>query len=441
MLTTAIYNFYQKFKVYLSNISWIVAEKILNLGVTFLVMVLIARYLGPEKFGVLSYAISLVSLFSIAGHVGLSGLVVRELVKYPGEDQEIMGTSFVLKGLGYLLGLILVLTFVLITETTQSDEFRIMLILSFSLLFQPFNVIDFWLQSRLAAKSIMIAKTTSLIIASILKVILVLVGAHLIYFALANTIQVILTAIMLILFYRYKSGLSLKTWSFSSTKAKGLLSQGWMIFLGSIFAVIYLKVDQVMLKWMVGAEEVGVYAVAANLSQAWYFVPVAIVTSLFPKLIKLRESDPKHFIVRLQQLFDLLFMLAFIVAVFVTPLSKPLIVFIFDEAYQESALILVIHIWASLFIFMRAALSKWILIENVLMFSLITQCLGALTNVALNYWLIPIYGGIGAAYATLISYAAASYLALLVHPKTTPIFWMMTKSIVSPIRYVLSKLQ
>jgi len=416
------------------------SEKVLNTGINFFATILVARYLGPEQFGILAYAISFVALFAIVGHVGLSGMVVRELVKYPDTNEEIMGTSFALKGVGSLVGIVLLLVFIFLTEEYKSTEFWILIILMFSLLPQPFDVVDFWYQSRLEAKYTAISKILALVVSAGLKVSLVFVGANVILFSLANVIQAVFGAALLVLFYRFKSRLSLKNWKFSLTRAKYLLSQGWMVFLGSIFAVIYLKVDQVMLKWLVGAEDVGVYAVAATISEAWYFVPAAIVTSFFPKLIKLRDAGPSIYHKRLQQIFDLLFMLALVVAATITFIAQPLIIVMFGEAYQQAAPILVIHIWAALFIFMRAVLSKWILIEHVLMFSLITQGMGALANVALNYWLIPIYGGEGAAYATLISYATASYLALVLYSKTRLIFWMMTKSIFSPIRYVIAPL-
>ena len=129
------------------------------------------------------------------------------------------------------------------------------------------------------------------------------------------------------------------------------------------------------------------------------------------------------------------------VAIVVTLIAEPLITLMFGQSYQAATPILIIHIWSALFIFMRTAFSKWILIENVLMFSLITQGLGALANVALNYWLIPIYGGEGAAYSTLFSYATASYFALVLYPKTRTVFWMMSKSLFSPVRYSLYKLR
>lgn len=429
--------FYKSSQVYLANTTWIMAEKITVIGLAFAVMVVLARYLGPEQFGILAYAISLVSIFAVAGHVGLSGLVVRELVKDPENKNTIMGTSFVLKGLGYLIGFMLVLITDFITEPLGSVEFWVLLIIGLSLIVKPLDVIDFWFQSLLQAKYTAISRTVATVISSALKLLLVFLGAQLILVAIAHLVQAVIGTMLLITFFILKSKLKLTDWQFSKDKAKELFSQGWVVFLGSIFAVIYLKVDQVMIKWLVGAEEVGIYAVAASLSEAWYFVPAAIVASFFPKLIKLKQENPKQYHYRLQQLFDFLFVLALVVAVLVTVLAQPIISTLFGEEYLGTIPILVVHIWAALFIFIRAVFSKWILIENVLMFSLITQGLGALANVALNFWLIPLYGGLGAAYATLIAYAMASYIALLFHKKTRVVFIMMTKSFVAPIRYQL----
>lgn len=414
-------------------------EKIAVMGLGFLVTIVLARYLGPEQFGILSYAISLVALFGVAGHAGLSGLVVRELVKDPDNNQVIMGTSFILKGLGYLIGFILILLVAFITETAGSVDFWVLIILAFSLLFKPFDIIDFWFQSILQAKYTAISRTLATVASSIAKLLLVVLGAQLVLFAIAHLIQTILAVILLIFFFFVKSKMNIKDWQFSKEKAKELFKQGWVVFLGSIFAVIYLKVDQVMLKWLVGTEEVGIYAVAATLSESWYFVPAAIVASFFPKLIKIKEENHALYHHRLQQLFDFLFAIALGVAVFVTFVAQPVILNLFGESYAGAVPILVVHIWAALFIFMRAVFSKWILIENMLIFSLITQGFGALANILLNLWLIPEFGGLGAAYATLIAYATASYFALLLNSKTRVVFIMMTKAIFSPIRYTILK--
>jgi len=434
-LKIKILNFYKRFNIYLLNTSWIISDKIFNLGFIFLVTILVARYLGPTQYGVLAYAISILSLFASFGHVGLRSIVVHELTKYPKSKKEIMGTSFVLIVFGYLVGLILMLIFSLKTESIQSEQFRVLLILASTLLFRPLHVIDLWFQSKLQAKYTTVAFTFATFVASIIKIALVFGGAHLILFACANIIQTILATVILIFLYYYKSKLSLIDWYFSYKRMKKILPRSWKSYVGSIFAVIYLKIDQVMLKWIVGVEEVGIYAIAASLSEVWYFIPVAIVSSFFPKLIKLKKNNPKLYNKRLQQLFDLLFCIAFVVAVFVTLIAETFVIKIFGEAYQNTVSILMIHIWAGLFIFMRALFSRWIVIENLLIFSILTHGSGAIINIILNYILIPHFGGEGAAVATLIAYATSSYLVLFLYIKTKSVFWMMTKSIFSPLRY------
>lgn len=435
---TAIKSLFDKLKLYLFNASWMMAERLLNIGVGFVTAVLLARYLGPEQFGILAYAISMTAIFASAGHMGLAGLVVREVVKKPDMVPETLGTTFMLKLSGMAIGYALILIYTLAFEEIGSTEFWMLLIVASAIFFQTFDVVEYWFQSQVQAKYPAIAKSTSLVIAAGIKVALVLSGAGVVAFAFAHTAQFMLAALILAMLYKGTTAVSLTTWKASFAKAKELLSQGWIIYLGSIFAVVYMKIDQVMLKWMIGAEEVGVYAVAAQLSEAWYFLPTAIVASFFPKLIKLHEADPARFNQRFQQLFDVLFILAIFVAILVSLVAGPLIALLFGAEYQNSASILTIHIWAGVFIFMRAAFSRWILIEGALMFSLITQGLGALANIGLNLLLIPRYGGEGAAMATLISYAIASYAALLVHKKTRPVFFMMTKSIFSPVRYAFS---
>lgn len=416
-------------------------ERIFSMGLVFIVTIFVARYLEPEKFGILSYSISFVSLFAIVGHMGLSGLIVREIVKFPEEREMILGTTFFLKSIGIFIGFISIIVFILLTENVNNMEFWVLLIVSLSILFQPIRVIDFWFSAHLQAKYTSISNIIATILTSIFKILLVVFSANLVLFAFTNLFQAIISSIVLIYFYKKLSNIPLNSWRKSSEKARKLLSQGWIIFLGSIFAVIYLKIDQVMLKWMIGNEEVGIYAVASQLSEAWYFIPTAIVASFFPKLIKLREENEEIFNNKLQKLFNLLFILAFIVAILVSLFAKPIILLFFGEVYLESASILIIHIWAALFIFMRAAFSKWILIENVLMFSLITQGLGTLSNILLNLILIPKFGGEGAAFATLISYAVASYFSLLFYNKTRVVFKMMTKAIFSPILMPFSYLK
>lgn len=404
-------------------------DKVTNLGVSFLVTVVVARYLGPEDFGLFSYAISVTALFAAAGHMGLSGLVVREIVSKPEVRGETLGTTIGLKLIGMGIGYVALLVYGALYEGIRSEEFVLLAIAGIVLLMRPFDVVDFWFQAFVQARYVTVARLSGLAASSALKLAFVVGGASVVYFVAANVAQALVVMVAFLIVYSLKSRVRISQWQFSWQRAKELFSQGWMVYLGSIFAVIYLKVDQVMLRWFEGAEAVGVYAVAAQFSEAWYFVPAAIVTSVFPKLIKLKESSQEEFNKRFQQLLDLLLVLALLVAIFMTFFSEFLVTTFFGTHYVDSSSILIVHIWAALFIFMRAAFSKWILIENLLMFSLITQGAGAVVNVFLNYMLIPSYGAVGAAYATIISYSFAAFFSLLLHEKTRPVFVMMSKSL------------
>ena len=414
---------------------WILGEKAIGLGLSFVATVFVARYLGPESFGLLAYAFSLISIFSAAGHMGLSGLVVRDIVLYPEQRADTVGTTAALKFIGLAIGYTVLLAYAAVYEGVGTVAFQLVALAGAALLLKPVEVLEFWFQAFVQARYISLARLASHLVSTALRLLLVFSGASLILFALTPVVQGMVLAAILVFFFWSKAPLRLSDFRTSWVRARSLLAQGWIIYLGTLFAVVYLKVDQVMLRWLADAGEVGQYAVAAQFSEALYFLPVAIVATVFPKLIELRERDEAEFYFRLQQLFDLLFIMGLGVAVLLTLIAGWVIDALFGEAYLASAGILIIHVWSAIFVFMRAAVSKWILIENALYFSLLTQGLGALLNVGLNYLWIPAHGGVGAAYATLCSYAVASFLALGLFRRSRHVFWMMVLAIGSVVRY------
>jgi O-antigen/teichoic acid export membrane protein len=427
----------ERLRRYANNSFWLMGEKVGVLVLALLVNILVARHLGPGDFGFLSYAVSLGSLVAVAGNLGLGGLVVRELVKNPEGSDVILGTVFRMKAAAYAAGFVVLAVVALFTFDNRNAHFWTLVIVGAVALFRPIEVVDFWFQSRVQSKYSALAHVGANLVASVIKAGLVWVGAGIIMFAAVNLLQAALYAVAVIMFFHATSQMRLAGWSYSTSFAKKMLKQGGLIFLGTAFGMINLRIDQVMLQWMKGSVEVGYFSVAASLSEAWYFVPVAIVTSVFPRLIELRELNPEIYARRLQQLLDFLLVLALIVAAAVQVVAKPFIVKMYGEAYEPAVLMLQLHILSGVFMFMRALLSKWILIEDLLIFSLVTQGLGALANVALNFLLIPKWGGVGAAWATLVSYAVSSYFALAVSRRTWPMFMAMSKALVAPLRYLI----
>jgi O-antigen/teichoic acid export membrane protein len=419
-----------------ANTSWLISEKIIQLGIGLLVSILVARYLGPEKYGILSYALSVIAFLGTIVYLGLSGLVVRDLVRFPDETDMLLGTSFSLKFVGSVIAFLGVIGLALVTHDTADNEFWILLIIGLSFFARPFEVVDFWFQSQVQSKYSVIAKSVAYVVGAVIKILLVLIGASVVAIAGASSLQIILASMFLVIIYHHK-GFSVFKWKARISKAMKLLSQSWIIIFAGFFALVNLKVDQIMLRWMSGVAEVGIYSVAVTFSEIWYFIPAAIAMSVFPRLIELNKSSPSAYNKKLQQIFDALFAVAFSAALTITFVAGTLITFLYGRSYARSASILAIHIWAGIFMFMQPIINGWILLENALFFHLANHGAAAIVNILLNLILIPKYGGSGAAIATLISYSASSYFFLFLYPRTRPLAVKISKSYIFPLRLLI----
>lgn len=418
-----------------ANVGWLTIARVLQMGVNALVGVWFARYLGPELYGIYSYALAFVVLLGVLASMGLQGIVVRDVVRDPGNKETILGTTFVLKLLGGILSTVIIILGIVLTHPNDRLIISLVIILAVQTIFQAFGTIDLWFQARVQAKYVVWARSSALMLGAIAKVVLILVKAPLIMFAWVVIFEAILIAAGLVIAYQV-TGYSLAKWRANLTMARNMLGQSWILILSGIGVVIYLKVDQLMIAEMMGAEELGIYSAAVQLSELWYFIPTFIAASVFPAMIISKDLGEDIYQARLQQLYDLMAWLSLSLAIPITFLSDNVIALLYGEAYKGAGTILAIHIWASVFVFFGRVLSKWLINEGLLTFSPMRHGFGAIINIGLNWFLIPVYGGIGAAIATVISYAVASYFACFLYPRTRSAGKMMTLALVVHLRAI-----
>ncbi|MER8928904.1 flippase [Mesorhizobium sp. M0522] len=422
-------------KIYFLNSAWMMADTVVGRVMGVLVTVVVARYLGPEDFGMYAYVMSMVALFGVIGHMGLDGLLIRELLAEPRMQSETLGVAFVMKGAGFGLAALGLLMFGLLMPRNLPAERWLFVLASLAVAIQPVSaVLGNWFRSRVEARYAVVSNFVGVIAGGAFKVGAVLAGAGVVAVGVGQTLGIAAGAVLLVLMFLRHGGPAPGTWSFSRKRARAMLGESVMIFVGSIFAVIYLKIDQVMLRAMQGPETVGIYSIASLLSESLYFIPAAIAGTAFPRLVQINAGDPEAFAERLQDVFDILATSALIVLVGLLALGPLAINLAMGPSYSPAVPIFLVHVLSLPFIFLRQGFSRWMIIKNMAKFSMMTQGAGALLNVGLNLVLIPQFGGIGAAAATLISYAAASYFALLLSPDTQPIFRMMTRSLLQPWR-------
>ena len=421
------------FTKYFQNTSWLFSEKILRLAVGILIGVWVARYLGPERFGLYSYAQSFVGLFATVATLGLNNIIVRELVKKEKLRDELLGTGFYLKIIGALTVLILLAIAIQFTSNDQYTNVLVFIIAS-ATIFQSFNVIDLYFQSKVLSRYVVYANMISLFLSSILKVLLILYEAPLIAFAYAVLFDSFVLACGLVYFYVKHANFKIMQFKFKRKLAVLLLRDSWPLILSGIIISVYMKIDQVMIKEMLDSQAVGQYSAAVKLSEAWYFIPMVITSSLFPAIINAKEKSSKLYYSRLQKLYDLMVWVAVVIALPMTFLSDWLIDILYGEQFFQAGGVLMIHIWASVFVFLGVVGNKWYIAENLQKYSFYRSLAGGIINVLMNYFLIPIYGIYGAAFSTIISQAFASYLFNLSNSKLRINFFLQTNAILLPLR-------
>jgi O-antigen/teichoic acid export membrane protein len=277
----------EAFSKYLKNTGWLMFGKILSMVVGFI----IAGYLGAPSFGDLSFASAFTMIIAAVAALGLDSFIIREIINEPDKKDEILGTALFMRLIVSLLLIPVTVGIYLLfhhyADRPGNSLTWVIVILSFASFFKSFNVIDSYFQSQVASKYVVKVQNFCVLLSVIIKVLLVVFNMPVIYFAAALSFDSLLLAAGLVYMY-HKRGFSLLTWTFSRSRAIALLKQSFPLILSAVMVSIYMKIDQVMLK-DVGSAEVGVYSVAANISEAWYFIPVAIVTSVFPAIIHARK--------------------------------------------------------------------------------------------------------------------------------------------------------
>ena len=423
---------------YFKNTSWLFAEKILRMVVGLLVGVWVARYLGPDKFGLLSYAHSFVGLFTIFATLGLDEVVVRELVKDESRRDSLVGTTFWLKLFGAFL-VLLVLAFAINFTSNDVDTHILVFIIASATIFQSFNIVDFYFQSKILSKFVAYANFISLFISTIVKIALILSHASLLAFAWVILFDSFVLACGFIYFFLKHSTFRIKYLIFYKSTAIDLLKDSWpLIFSGGVL-MIQARIDQVMIKEMLGSLEVGYYSVAMRLIEAAAFIPMLLKSSLYPSIQSAKIQSKALYQDRLLNFYRLNFLFFLVLAIPIFIFAEPIIVLLFGIEYQPAGVLLALLSIRLFFANMGVARGTYIVTENLMKFSMLTMILGTIVNIYLNYVLIPNYGARGAIVATIVSFFTTIYLVDIFYSKTRHNVILQVKSIITFYKLNINK--
>jgi O-antigen/teichoic acid export membrane protein len=391
------------FKRYAVNTGWLALGQACALVVAFFMGAYIARYLGPGEFGALSYAISFCTLLSFLVGYGIDTVLRRELVNAPERSHALMQTALWLK---LAAGVLTVGVINVVSLFVNQDSLTRLLVFAFSLSYvlAGFHLISIFFQARVEARKAIKIQVAATLLSTLIKLVAVTLGVGVLGLALLYVLDSIILACGLGWAYHMAQGAFFK-WRCDFGIARILLVHSWPLAVAYIMITIYTKADQVLLRYFSGEAGVGMYAAAVRISEVLYFIPTIICASVFPALLNARNTDRAVYAQRLRALYWLMGLLAVAVCVPLFFLADRGIPLLFGEEYAGAVGVFKWYIWSAIPMFLITALFQYVVAEHATKLYMWASVLGAVTNVLLNLWLIPLHGLLGAAYATLISYS------------------------------------
>jgi O-antigen/teichoic acid export membrane protein len=417
----------------INNIVWLFLDKFLRLGLGLFVAIWLARYLEPENYGLLNFSMAFVGMFGIISSLGLSEIIVRDLVNKPQESLKTLGTSFFLELIGGILAYLLAIVIIFYLRPNDTIAKSIVVILGLTLILKSTNVIRNWFESQVQSKFVVLIDNGVFFFIAGIKVIMILVHAPLIAFVIAYSVEVFLISFILLIVYNKKEK-NIRLWEPTIKRSKELLSDSWPLILSGIAISVFMKIDQIMLGEMLGDKSVGIYSAAVKISELWYFIPSIIVSSFFPSIIKLKSKSEELYYSKLQMLFDLLIWVSIIISIFMTFFSDFIVNLFFGLNYSESASVLKIHVWTGIAVSYGIVWSKWILIENKLKMIILFHVLAMIINIIYNLYFIRSQGAVGAAIATALGSLTAQTIGILFYKRKIALRFLL-KSLI-PVHWI-----
>ena len=415
------------FRKYFTNTSWLLAERIIRMGVLLFVGIYVARYLGPERYGLLSYSNSFVGIFTAIALLGLDGIVVRELVKTPENKDKILGTSFLLKVVGTLFMWLMILVALFFTNNDLLTN-TLIAIIAFSVIFQVFNVVDFNFQAEVKSKYVVHAQFVQLLVTSVAKIILVVKELPLIWFASVFCLDAIILAVGLVYTYSFNRG-KIYFWKWDSKYAKALLIESWPLMFSYMSYLIYAKIDRVMIKEMMDEYSVGIYSAAYVLYEAPLFISLMLAKSIYPLLVQYYHDNKDKLFNFYTILSSYMTLLSYMIVLFFYIFHEELIQLTFGDDYKNSSRILVLLSFGLIPMFNAFLRSSYITISGNQKIILYTSLFSSIFNVILNYFLINEFGVQGAVYSTVITQILSLIVLNAAFNETKVLFFIQIKSL------------
>ena len=388
-------------KKFFSNIGWLMGGKIVNMLLQFFVSLATARYLGPSNFGTINYVAAFVSFFSSISSLGLAVIIIKEIAIDKCDNNEVIWTSIWMRFGTAVLSTISIIALMFITNRDDSMIVQIAFLESLSILFSAFDTINYYFQARLLSKWSSIAEVLAYVGMSLYRIYLLATNADIVWFAFATSTDMIFLTVFLMIFYIRIEGFRPK---FNWQLGKRLLKQSYHYLIAGLITILYAQVDRIMLGNMLDKASVGYYSATLTISTLWSMIPTALIQSISPILYDAAEKDRAFYLRRLRQSYAVLFWLNATYSIFVGAFAHWIILLLYGKDYLAGTAALRIVVWYYGLSTMSTLNQVYLANDGKNKYINLFCIAGLVTDVVLNFALIPIMGINGAAIATLITH-------------------------------------
>ena len=379
------------------NFSWLIFDKFFRASFNILLSIILARSLGPEDFGILSYILALVFLFTSISALGINPILTNKIIKdKKSENHVILINSYYLR---FLASLICYGLFIFLINFSESETkyFLYSLILGSLIVLKSYEVLFSYFEAKSLSKYIVLSQLLGLIISFLLIIYFVYYDFNsiYIYFSLTFDAVVVFFSINIIYFLKKKKYLTL----INLKILKNIISKSFPLLISTISIILYMRIDQIMIKIMIDEYSLGIYSVSVRFVEIFHFIPKILIISILPIILISRRYK-----LELLKLNSIIFKISLLIVFFIFFSSDLLIEILYGKNYEGSVITTKILSFSILFVFYGVVNEHWYISKNLQKYYAIIVFFGAISNIIFNYLLIRQIGLIGAAYSTLITY-------------------------------------
>ncbi len=399
------------------------SEKLIKMVSHLVMLILLARFLGTEELGQLMYCLALASIFIFLNGLGLDTLLTKQFIDRPSKKHSYLQHALIAR---LIAGVICIILINIVAIWLVDESYRLLLfIISLYHLLMPFTVFDWYLQAEGKGELSAIALIFGHITGFIFRLICLYLGGDILWLGFAYFLEALVLAGSLFLIVRRQN--SRFSGPISPERIKNMVTTASPLIVSGAVVLLYMKVDQLMLGYMINESEVAVYVAATRLSEAWYFVGLTLIGVYFPLLLQiLNEKGIASYRLTIINMGSWLIWGAISLAMATVFLADWLIYVLYGTDFHLSADVLIVTIWAVPFVYLGAISTKMFVTMNKQKIVLYRSVSGLIVNLALNILLIPYYGALGAALATLVAQIFASYIVNAFVDKNGDIFKTQT---------------